>query len=124
MKSYIVQQADEAEDGRRTAPAARRNTEPLINSLRARLPQRGSVLELASGTGQHAAAFAKSFPQLQWTPSDIDAGQRSSIEAWQRKSGLTNLAKPLPLDVATTWPVALGSMQAVVTVNLLHLVPM
>lgn len=123
MKKHIVQQADEAEDGRRTAPAALRNTEPLINALRARLPKHGDVLELASGTGQHAAAFAEAFPNLRWTPSDTDQGQRGSIAAWRRKSGLANFAEPLALDIAQPWPVAAGSAQAIVTVNLFHLIP-
>lgn len=123
MARHIVQQADETADGRRTAPAAERNTAPLIDALRARLPAQGRVLELASGTGQHAAAFARAFPELSWTPSDVDPGQRESIAAWRRKSRLSNLAAPLELDIAAPWPVPRRDFQAILTINLLHLIP-
>nr|WP_319382393.1 DUF938 domain-containing protein [uncultured Roseibium sp.] len=123
MARHIIQQANEAADGRRTAPAALRNSGPLIEALRQRLPPEGRVLEVASGTGQHAAAFAEAFPSLDWVPSDVDPGQRESIAAWQRSSGLSNLAEPLAIDVSGSWPVGQGFAQAVLTINLLHLVP-
>ncbi|MEO0938831.1 MAG: DUF938 domain-containing protein [Pseudomonadota bacterium] len=123
MTRHIIQQTDTDPDGRRTAPAAVRNTAPLIDALATRLPDKGSVLEVASGTGQHAAAFAAAFPHLSWTPSDVDPGQRGSIAAWRQHAGLANLATPLEVDVATTWPVAESSMQPVLTINLFHLVP-
>ncbi|MEO0393269.1 MAG: DUF938 domain-containing protein [Pseudomonadota bacterium] len=115
-------------DGRRSAPAAQRNTAPLIEALEKRLPDVGHVLEVASGTGQHVAAFAAAFPNLQWQPSDVDPEQRQSIEAWRLASGLTNIHPPLPLDVSAPWPVTSGpvcpgSAHAVLTINLLHLVP-
>ncbi|MBM7067013.1 DUF938 domain-containing protein [Actibacterium sp. 188UL27-1] len=123
MTRHIIQQADTSEDGRRTAPAASRNTVPLIKALGARLPSTGRVLEVASGTGQHAAAFAAAFPALEWTPSDVDPGQRESIAAWHQSTRLVNLLEPLAVDVATSWPIAQGSVQAVLTVNLFHLIP-
>ena len=123
MARHIVPEANEAPDGRRTAPAAVRNSGPLIEALRARLPSQGRILEVASGTGQHAAAFAAAFPALDWMPSDIDPGQRDSIAAWRRERGLKNLAEPLAIDIAAPWPVARGSVQVVLTINLLHLVP-
>ncbi|MEO0977676.1 MAG: DUF938 domain-containing protein [Pseudomonadota bacterium] len=123
MTRHIIQQANEAADGRRTAPAALRNAGPLIGALRHRLPDKGRVLEVASGTGQHAAAFAEAFPALDWVPSDVDPGQRESIAAWRRESGLKNLAEPLALDIAEAWPAAQGFAQAVLTINLFHLVP-
>ncbi|MET1414417.1 DUF938 domain-containing protein [Roseibium sp. HPY-6] len=123
MARHIVQTANQAADGRRTAPAALRNVGPLIEALRVRLPSKGRVLEVASGTGQHAAAFAQAFPELSWSPSDVDPGQRESIVAWQRESGLKNLAEPLAIDVSAPWPVARGFAEAVLTINLLHLVP-
>ena len=79
MTRHVVQQAEQAPDGRRTAPAALRNTTPLITALAKQLPPGGTVLEIASGTGQHAAAFASAFPHLSWQPSDVDADQRNSI---------------------------------------------
>ncbi|MEM8916341.1 MAG: DUF938 domain-containing protein, partial [Pseudomonadota bacterium] len=123
MAKHIVQSATETADGRRTAPAAARNCGPLIEALRKRLPTTGRVLEVASGTGQHAAAFAAAFPGLNWTPSDIDHGQRQSIVAWREESGLKNLAEPLAIDIAAPWPVEPGRAQAVLTINLLHLIP-
>ncbi|MEL6766737.1 MAG: DUF938 domain-containing protein [Pseudomonadota bacterium] len=119
----MVQRHIQEADGRRTAPAAVRNTGPLIEALRARLPSQGRVLEVASGTGQHAAAFAAAFPALEWLPSDIDPGQRDSIAAWRRESGLKNVAEPLAIDIAAPWPVAPGHAEAVLTINLLHLIP-
>ncbi|MCV6595507.1 MAG: class I SAM-dependent methyltransferase [Mangrovicoccus sp.] len=123
MSRHIIQEASAAPDGRKTAPAALRNTGPLIEALRARLPATGRVLELASGTGQHAAAFAAAFPALEWLPSDVDPGQRSSITAWRQDCGLANLAAPLAIDIAEPWPVAPGTAQAVLAINLLHLIP-
>lgn len=123
MERHIVQEANDAPDGRRTAPAALRNTGPLIETLRARLPSQGRILEVASGTGQHAAAFAAAFPALSWMPSDVDPGQRDSIAAWRRESGLKNFDVPLAIDIAAPWPVARGHVQAVLTINLLHLIP-
>ncbi len=123
MARHIIQRADEDADGRRTAPAALRNAAPLIEALRDRLPSAGCVLEVASGTGQHAAAFAEAYPALEWVPSDVDPGQRESIAAWRRESGLTNLAAPRAIDIAEPWPVTQGFAQAVLTINLFHLVP-
>lgn len=123
MTRHIVQNAIEAPDGRRTAPAALRNTGPLIEALRPRLPSQGRILEVASGTGQHAVAFAQAFPELHWMPSDVDPGQRDSIAAWRRESGLKNLADPLAVDIADPWPIPTGHVQGVLTINLLHLIP-
>ena len=123
MARHIIQQAEECEDGRRTAPAALRNTEHLIAALAKRLNETGHVLEVASGTGQHAAAFAQAFPHLDWQPSDVDADQRTSITAWHRTVGLPNLSAPIEIDVARPWPVAQKTVQAVLTINLLHLIP-
>lgn len=123
MARHIIQQAEEAADGRRTAPAALRNEAPLIAALAPRLPSEGRVLEVASGTGQHVAAFAAAFPDLLWLPSDVDPGQRASIAAWRKASGQANVAEPLALDISAPWPVADGQVQVVLTINLLHLVP-
>ncbi|MEL6464382.1 MAG: DUF938 domain-containing protein [Pseudomonadota bacterium] len=123
MTRHIIQQTDTDPDGRRTAPAALRNTASLIDALARRLPDKGRVLEVASGTGQHAAAFAAAFPHLEWYPSDADPGQRDSITAWRKHAGLANLMVPIAVDVAKAWPVVDGSAQAVLTINLFHLVP-
>lgn len=123
MSRHIVQSSETGPDGRRFAAAALRNAAPILQALSPHLPAKGRVLEIASGTGQHMASFAAAYPDLEWVPSDVDAGQRDSISAWQRDSGLANFADPLAIDIAEPWPVEAGFAQAVVAINLLHLVP-
>ena len=67
---------------KRHAPATARNAEPLANVLASELPEKGLVLEIASGTGEHAVFLARRFPQLRWQPSDRDEGALDSIRAW------------------------------------------
>ena len=67
---------------KRHAPAAGRNREPIAAVLGEELPDSGLVLEVASGTGEHAVHFARTFPWLDWQPSDPDADARASIAAW------------------------------------------
>jgi hypothetical protein len=64
------------------APATQRNRQPILEVLRQFLPERGNILEIASGTGEHAVFFASNFPHCQWYPSDRDAELRASIVAW------------------------------------------
>lgn len=86
------------------------------------LPQRGLVLEVASGSGEHAAHFAQHFPDHDWQPSDPDPMALSSIDAWRADSGLPNLREPVILDAAaTTWPVE--SAEAVLNINMVHISP-
>ena len=106
---------------RRRAPAAARNVEPIGDVLAQWLPSNGSVLEIASGTGQHALAFARRFPNLTWQPSDPDPQALTSIEAW-RDEGPANLLPPLKLDVCDTdWPV--GQADAILCINMVHISP-
>lgn len=109
--------------GARSAPATARNREPLLQVLRQHLPAQGLVLEIASGTGEHAVYFATALPALRWQPTDADAEARASIEAWRAASGLPNLLAPLPLDAAApdTWPVARAD--AIICVNMVHISP-
>src|SRR5919204_3263060 len=87
------------------APAPERNKEPILAVLRRVLPERGQVLEIASGTGQHVVHFAKAFPLLQWQPSDPDRHMHGSIAAWIEHERLANVAPPLVLDVGVEpWP--------------------
>jgi hypothetical protein len=106
----------------RTSPAATRNLKPILDVLLAHLPASGPVLEVASGAGQHAAAFAAALPGLDWTPSDPSAEARSSVEAW-RTRGPANLRPCLPLDVLdeTTWPDE--TFKAVFCANMIHIAP-
>jgi len=87
-------------DERLISPAAERNLLPIAAALAPRLPGRGLVLELASGTGQHAVAFAERFPALRWLPSDCDPRALASIRARRSDAGLANLLTPLPIDLA------------------------
>ena len=112
---------DLGEGARREAPAAARNVGPIGDVLEAWLPQRGLVLEVASGTGEHALAFARRFADLSWQPSDPDPLALSSIAAWG-KDGPPNLRLPLNLDAASTdWPAL--QADAVLNINMVHISP-
>jgi hypothetical protein len=109
-------------DARRHAPATLRNREPILGVLRQALPATGLVLEIASGTGEHAAAFAAAFPRLAWQPSDPDPRAQLSIAAHAEAAGLANLRQPLPLDAAVEpWPIA--AADAVLAINMIHIAP-
>jgi hypothetical protein len=108
--------------GRRSAPAALRNREPIAKVLDEWLPHSGLVLEIASGTGEHAAWFARSFPDLKWQPSDVDAGALESIRACRAEAALANLEEPLAIDAsAADWPVE--AADAMLNINMVHISP-
>ena len=106
-----------------TSPAADRNTGPILQVLKAHLPARGRVLEIASGVGQHAAAIAGALPGLDWTPSDPSVDARDGIETWRKASGLDNLRAAEAVDAAdpAIWPS--GPFHAVVCINMVHISP-
>lgn len=107
---------------KQSAPAASRNREPIAQILDQELPERGLVLEIASGTGEHAIHFAERFPKLEWQPSDPDAAARRSIAAWRMESGLGNLREPLALDAASAdWPAERAD--ALLCINMVHISP-
>ncbi|WDD92765.1 class I SAM-dependent methyltransferase [Burkholderia sp. FERM BP-3421] len=107
---------------RQWSPAAERNREPILAVLREILPAHGTVLEIASGTGQHAVHFAAALPTLAWQPSDADPAARASVAAWAAQAALSNLRAPLALDVCeTSWPLA--SADALVCCNMIHIAP-
>ena len=107
---------------RRSAPAALRNREPIADVLRDWLPERGLVLEVASGTGEHSAFFADRFPSLEWQPSDLHPDALSSIRAWRDESGLANLREPLVIDAtAPDWPIERAD--AILNINMVHISP-
>lgn len=109
-------------ESRRSAPAALRNREPIAAVLRKWLPSHGSVLEIASGTGEHAVYFAEQFPELEWQPTDIHPDALSSIRAWRETAGALNLREPLLLDAASAeWPVE--RTDAVLSINMVHISP-
>ncbi|QCO15273.1 DUF938 domain-containing protein [Azospirillum brasilense] len=110
------------EDFRRHAPATERNRAPILEVLRRVLPPQGLVLEVASGTGQHAVAFAAALPAVTWQPSDPDPGLRDSVRSWAATAALPNLRDPLDLDAAAPdWPVE--AADAVVCINMIHIAP-
>lgn len=109
-------------DGRWFAPAAERNQGPILEVLKRELPQSGLVLEIASGTGQHVARFAKSLPHLSWQPTDPDAGHRRSISRWIAFEQLVNVLEPTALDVRQQ-PWAIIAADAIVCINMVHVAP-
>jgi SAM-dependent methyltransferase len=107
---------------KRQAPAAARNRDPILDVLRRHLPAKGVVLEIASGTGEHAVHFATALPGLVFQPSDPDAAARASIDDWARSSGLGNLRPALALDAgAPNWPIERAD--AVLCINMIHIAP-
>jgi SAM-dependent methyltransferase len=109
-------------DARLQAPATARNRAPILEVLRRHLPQQGLVLEVASGSGEHAVHFAQAFPYLEFQPSDPDADARASIDAWVASLGLANVRPAIALDAATDmWPIA--TADAVLCINMIHIAP-
>jgi SAM-dependent methyltransferase len=109
-------------DPRRSAPHVARNAGPIADVLRGILPARGLVLEVASGTGEHALHFAREFPSLRWQPSDPDPAAVRSIEAWRAEAGLFNLLPAVALDArAQDWPVE--ATDALLCINMIHISP-
>ena len=110
-------------DARLHAPATLRNRAPIAAVLAGWLPRTGLILELASGTGEHALHFAEVFPQLDWQPSDPGAAHRRSIEAYRQAARLANLRPPLDIDVtAPAWPLD-APVDAIVCCNMIHIAP-
>lgn len=103
------------------APATQRNREAIREVLARVLPPSGTVLEIASGTGEHAVAFATAFPALRWQPSDPDPVARASITAYRAEAQLPNLAEPLALDVRGEWPI--DRADAIACINMVHIAP-
>jgi hypothetical protein len=111
-----------ADDQRRFAPATMRNRDPILAVLREVLPASGLVLEVASGTGEHARYFAAALRSLTWQPSDPDALARASIAAWRDSAELPNLLAPLTLDAAGNgWSVT--AADAILCINMIHISP-
>lgn len=109
-------------DGRLAAPAVARNRDAILEVLRPRLPATGLVLEIASGTGEHVAHFARALPHLMWQPSDPAPQARASIAAWSAAEGRSNIRPPLALDAAAIdWPLA--QADAIICINMIHISP-
>jgi len=120
---------------KRHAPATLRNRDAIADVLRQELPPPGTepgtgpgihrrtVLEIASGSGEHAVYFARAFPQLDWQPSDPDPDALDSIRAWRADATGENLRDPVMLDARApaSWPI--DSADAIVCINMVHISP-
>ncbi len=112
-------------DMRLHAPATARNRDYILDILKPHLPESGTVLEIASGTGEHAVYIAPHFPHLAWQPTDIDPAHLASIEAWRTESEAPNLLPPVELNVLENWPLEHLSqpLAAISAINLIHIAP-
>jgi SAM-dependent methyltransferase len=115
-------------DGRLDSQAFHRNHEPIWSAVAPYLGTRaGDVLELGSGTGQHATAFARRAPDLTWWPSDVDPAHLASINAWRAHAGLANLRAPQRIDLGNpgwTWQAdGADRLTAMLCINVLHIAP-
>ena len=107
---------------RRSAPAALRNREPIAEVLEDWLPETGLVLEVASGTGEHASYFAERFPSLVWQSSDTHPDALASIRGWREETSLANLHEPVAIDATSAnWPIERAD--AVINFNMAHISP-
>jgi cyclopropane fatty-acyl-phospholipid synthase-like methyltransferase len=107
------------------SPSTARNREPILDVLRRVLASDARVLEIASGTGEHAIYFTQAMPGLLWQPSDPDQEARASIAAWTESEGLSNLLAPLAIDVRDAmWGVEdRAPFDAIVAINMIHISP-
>jgi len=129
ISRYSPDNVTSAKDGRLFSPSFERNAEPIramLETLAGSLD--ATLLEIGSGTGQHAAFFAQSFPRLRWVPSDPVEEHRRSITAWRAWSGAANLAPPLSIDASADWAstpdvAELGPPAMVFTMNVIHIAP-
>ena len=107
---------------KRSAPAALRNRDLIADVLVDWLPGSGTVLEVASGSGEHVVHFASRFPQLQWQPSDANEDALESIAAWRDEAGLSNIRPPVVIDASSPdWPVERA--EALLNINMAHISP-
>jgi SAM-dependent methyltransferase len=109
-------------EAKRFAPATERNRDAIATVLGPLLPDQGTILEIASGTGEHLVHFAARFPHLTWQPSDYDDAGLASIAAWSAEAGLPNICPPMQIDAsAPVWPIA--SVDAILCINMIHIAP-
>lgn len=113
---------DNGVDQRLSSPAVARNRDAILALLRDVLPQRGRVLEIASGSGEHALYFARHLPEIYWQPSDPNPQALASTAAWREAEPLDNLLESVQLDV-TVRPWSQQDFDAVVCINMIHIAP-
>ena len=103
--------------------SASRNAPYISEVLSEYLPDKGKVLELASGTGQHCIYFSEKFSNLEWQPSDIEKKRLDSIEAYIREITLANIKQPLLIDATVEkWDPQINNYDAIIAINILHLI--
>jgi len=113
-------------DARRFAPATTRNRDVILAVLERVVPDQADVLEIASGTGEHATFLAEQLPVASWQPSDPDEESRASIDAWTARCGATHVRPAIEIDVTRRpWPLtpAGARVHAVVCINMIHIAP-
>jgi SAM-dependent methyltransferase len=112
-------------DARQYSPSTARNREPILLVLRRVLPEKARVLEIASGSGEHAVFIACAMPDLLWRPSDPDPEARASIAAWIEAEAVPNVAPPVTIDVCESeWGVEDDApFDAIVAINMIHISP-
>lgn len=113
-------------NGRLHAPATSRNRQPIYEVLREHLPQHGTILELACGTGEHAAFMAPKFKAHHWLPTDLERDHLVSALTWAKYVGASNILTPRKLDVMQVpWPLdnLPSEVTAVLAINLIHIAP-
>ena len=113
------------EAARLFSPSAARNRDAIRAAFLAHMPQSGVVVEVGSGTGEHAVHLAAAVPGLRWRPGDPDAASRESIAAWTAHSGLCNIDPPHAADVcAPDWHAPFGNgVTGIVSINMIHIAP-
>ena len=123
-KPIALEERDEA-DGRLFSPSVGRNKDVIRDAFCAAMPRQGDVLEIASGTGEHAVHIAAALPEITWWPSDPDEASRHSVAAWKKFSQVPNVEAPLSIDASQNeWPVdpALRFV-GVASMNMIHIAP-
>lgn len=112
------------------APATQRNREPILEVLLQVLPPSGTILEVASGTGEHAVFFAPRLQPRRWLPSDANPGRLASIDAWVKELKIENLSAPIEIDASSSiWAVEDSTLlnnspiTAIVNINMIHISP-
>ncbi len=119
-KPWLIDEA--GIEARRHAPATLRNRDAIAEVLQSVVPAHGTVLEIASGSGEHIVHFAGLFPNAQWQPSDCEPAALDSIAAWSAQAGLANICPPLLIDVEQPgWPI--DRADAMLCINMLHISP-
>lgn len=116
---WLIEEA--GPEAKKYAPATVRNRDAILDILKEHLPETGTILEIASGTGEHICHFAQQLPDLSFQPSDISADACRSIAAWVKDSGCTNVNPPLLIDIEKAGKVQ--DTAAILCINMVHIAP-